>query len=133
MPGRWESTILLRVTDVAYVRSVGDGRESQELVECPHCHRHSDWLIAASGRRVEFACRCGHGWLVAEDLARVVAMAEAQPIARQWQSFDDVRHALGFRAGSPLSKRGRLGSKARTPGLDGGAHGRRESRQVPQL
>lgn len=115
MPGRWESTILLRVTDVAYVRSNSgeeDGRDAQELVECPHCARSTDWLIAAAAGRVDFACRCGYGWQVSSDLAEVVAMAEDQPRAAQWRNFDDVRRALGFEADVPAAKRRAARAKA---------------------
>ena len=96
--GEWESTMLLRVADHAYVRAepLGDGRESQELVECPQCRRITDWLIAVTGGRVEFACRCGYGWQVPAGLPRVVALAECQPIDPRWRSLDDVRRALGF-------------------------------------
>lgn len=115
MPGRWESTILLRVTDVAYVRSRPDGdegRETQELVECPHCARRADWLIAAAVGQVDFACRCGHGWRVSSDLAEVVAMAEDQPRTAQWRTFDDVRRDLGFQAEPPPAKRRAAREKA---------------------
>ena len=119
MPGRWESTILLRVTDVAYVRSqpMDDGRETQELIQCPHCRRASDWLIAAAAGSVDFACRCGYGWQVSTDLAEVVAMAEDQPRTAGWRDFDDVRRDLGFRADSE-TKRSRLRGKARETGPD---------------
>jgi hypothetical protein len=94
----WKSTMLLRVADQAYVRAEphGDGRETQDLVECPQCRRVTDWLIAAADGRVEFACRCGHGWQVSTELPRVVALAESQPIDPQWRCLDDVRDALGF-------------------------------------
>ena len=94
----WASTMLLRVADQAYVRSapLSDGREIQGLIECPRCRRITDWLIAATDARVEFACRCGHGWHIATGLPRVVALAECQPIDPQWKCLDDARQALGF-------------------------------------
>jgi hypothetical protein len=115
VPGRWESTILLRVTDVAYVRSHphgDDGRETQELVRCPHCRRSTDWLIAAVAGRVDFACRCGYGWQVSSELAELVAMAEDQPRAAQWRDFDDVRRDLGYRTEPPAAKRKAARAKA---------------------
>jgi hypothetical protein len=98
MSGEWESTILLRVADQAFVRSepLGDGREAQELIACRQCRRSTDWLIAVVDGQVEFACRCGHGWQILTGLPRVVALAEHQPVDPRWQSLDDVRRALGF-------------------------------------
>lgn len=98
MSSEWDSTMLLRVADHAYVRAEprGDGREAQELVQCPQCRRTSDWLIAAADGRVEFACRCGHDWRLPTGLPDIVALAEHQPKDQRWRSFDDVRQALGF-------------------------------------
>ncbi|ACU76005.1 hypothetical protein Caci_7176 [Catenulispora acidiphila DSM 44928] len=94
----WETTTLLRVADQAHVRSEpsGDGRETQGLIECPSCHRVTDWLIAAMGMRVDVACRCGNRWEIPTTLQHVVAMAESQPIDPQWTCLDDARRALGF-------------------------------------
>ncbi|MEY9892826.1 hypothetical protein ABIA31_006504 [Catenulispora sp. MAP5-51] len=98
MSVRWESTTLLRVTDRAHVRSApsGDGREVQGLIECPRCHRVTDWLIAAVGARVDVACRCGNRWRIQASLKQVVGLAESQPMDPRWTCLDDARSALGF-------------------------------------
>lgn len=135
MPGRWESTILLRVTDVAYVRSRphADGREIQELVECPQCRRDTDWLIAAAAGHVEFACRCGHDWEVSTDLAEVVAMAQEQPRTPGSRSFDDVRRDLGFRTDDEEPRRSRSRGRPRDTGPDNVIPLRRNDPRRPPL
>ena len=101
MSSTWKSTMLLRVAEHAYVRTeptepTETDRLHQDLVRCPHCHRITDWLIAAAENRVDFACRCGHRWQIATTLQTVVALADYQPIEPKWTSLDDACHALGF-------------------------------------
>lgn len=105
--------MLLRVADQAHVRSApsGDGRETQGLIECPRCHRVTDWLIAATESHVDVACRCGNRWQIEASLDQVVALAESQPMDPQWTCLDDARRALGFtryiRTAAGLRHRGR--------------------------
>lgn len=103
MSEAWESTTLLRITDVAYIRteSAVEGHEIQESVECPHCHRDTHWLIAASGDHVDITCRCGHRWQVRADLSAIIGLAEHLPISPQWRSLDDAQRALGFQPDRP--------------------------------
>lgn len=98
MSRQWESTMLLRVAEQAYIRGerLESGRQIQDLVECPACHGTTDWLIAAAGSGVDFACRCGRRWRVAVDLDSVIGLAEFQPIEPRWMSLDDARRALGY-------------------------------------
>lgn len=117
----WESTILLRVTAEAYVRTdlPAEGREAQKLVECPRCHRVTDWLIVAATRRVEVACRCGRRWRLAAQLPEVVALAECPPRDPAWTCLEDARTALGFgrHPGRPRRwRRARRRSSAPLPG-----------------
>ena len=113
----WESTTLLRVADRAHVRSApsGDGREIQGLIECPRCHRVTDWLIAATGTHVDVACRCGKRWRIQASLKQVVGLAESPPIDPRWTCLDDARRALGFarHVGAPrvLRRRGQRGHR----------------------
>ncbi|NUR61776.1 MAG: hypothetical protein HOV87_24415 [Catenulispora sp.] len=104
----WESTTLLWVADKAYVRTEypAQGRELRELVECPHCHRITDWLIAARGGRVEIVCRCGRCWRLTAQLSQLVALAEGPPTDPSWTCLDDARAALGFDR-RPASRRQR--------------------------
>lgn len=105
----WESTTLLRVTDEAYVRTDlhTEGREAQKLVECPRCHRVTDWLIVAATGRVEVDCRCGRRWRLVAQLPEVMALAECPPRDPAWTCLEDARAALGFgrRSGRPRIKR----------------------------
>jgi hypothetical protein len=98
----WESTILLRVTDEAYVRTDlhTEGREAQELVECPRCHRITDWLIVVATGRVEVACRCGRRWRLAAQLPELVALADCPPRDPAWTCLEDAQASLGFGAHS---------------------------------
>ena len=104
----WETTTLLHVADKAYVRadSSTQDRELRELVECPHCHRVTDWLIAVRGRRVEVACRCGRRWRLSAQLSQLIALAECPPTDPSWTCLDDARAALGFDR-RPASRRQR--------------------------
>lgn len=103
MSSQWESTTLLRVAEQAYIRDevLDSSRQSQDLVECPACHRTTDWLIAAAQSGVEFACRCGRRWRVAVELRSVVGLAEFQPIESRWMSLDDAGRALGYHRHPP--------------------------------
>lgn len=94
----WESTTLLRVTDEAYVRTDlhTEGREAQKLVECPRCHRVTDWLIVVAAGRVEVDCRCGRRWRLVARLPEVMALAECPPRDPAWTCLEDARAALGF-------------------------------------
>ncbi|GAA2025797.1 hypothetical protein GCM10009839_25050 [Catenulispora yoronensis] len=88
----------MRVADVAYIRTdlQAEGREVRELVECPQCHRITDWLIAVGEGAVEIACRCGVQWRLAAALPQVVALAECPPRDPRWTCLGDARAALGF-------------------------------------
>ena len=109
----WESTTLLRVADKAYVRTdcPAQGRELRELVECPRCHRVTDWLITAHGGPVEIACRCGSRWRLPAQLSQLVALAESPPRDPRWTCLDDARTALGFDR-RPVSRRRRRGRRS---------------------
>lgn len=120
MSNKWESTMLLRVAEQAYIRAEhpSSGRQTQDLVECPSCRRTADWLIAAAADGaedgVEFVCRCGREWQLTVDLGSVVGLAEFQPTEPQWTCLDDARQDLGFN---------------RRPGGTGGGSPRRPPRR----